>query len=56
MGAWSLATLAGSVPAYIALETWRPGLVPPAIAFTSAGLVLGAEGLGPLDLRASDAR
>ena len=50
MGAWSLAAIAGSVLAYIALETWRPGLVPPAIAFTAAGLVLGAEGVGWIDV------
>jgi NhaP-type Na+/H+ or K+/H+ antiporter len=50
MGAWSLATIAGTLLAYIALETWRPGLVPPAIAFTGAGLVLGAEGVGWIDV------
>src|SRR4051812_37551890 len=43
---WSLAAVAGAVLAFIALETWRPHLLPPAIAFTGAGLIVGAEGLG----------
>jgi hypothetical protein len=30
---WSLAAVAGIVLAFIALETWRPHLIPPAIAF-----------------------
>ena len=46
MGAWALAAVAGIMLAYIALQTWRPGLVPPAIAFTAAGLIVGTEGLG----------
>ena len=46
MGAWSLATVAGIMLAYAAVQTWRPGVVPPAIAFTAAGLIVGAEGLG----------
>jgi sodium/hydrogen antiporter len=50
MGAWSLAAVAGIVLAYIALQTWRPGVVPPAIAFTAAGLVVGTEGLGWVEL------
>ena len=50
MGAWSLAAVAGIVLAYIALQTWRPGMVPPAIAFTAAGLVVGTEGLGWVEL------
>jgi sodium/hydrogen antiporter len=50
MGAWSLAAIAGIVLAYIALESWRPGVVPPAIAFTVAGLVVGTEGLGWVEL------
>jgi sodium/hydrogen antiporter len=50
MGAWSLAVVAGIVLAYIALQTWRPGVVPPAIAFTAAGLVVGTEGLGWVEL------
>jgi NhaP-type Na+/H+ or K+/H+ antiporter len=50
MGAWSLAAIAGIVLAYIALETWRPGVLPPAIAFTAAGLLVGTEGLGWVDV------
>jgi sodium/hydrogen antiporter len=50
MGAWSLAVIAGIVLAYIALQTWRPGVVAPAIAFTAAGLVAGTEGLGWIDV------
>ena len=50
MGAWSLAAVAGIMLAYIALQTWRPGVVPPAIAFTAAGLVVGTEGLGWVEL------
>jgi NhaP-type Na+/H+ or K+/H+ antiporter len=38
---WSLAAIAGIVLAYIALETWRPHRLPPAIAFTAAGLLAG---------------
>jgi len=47
---WSLAAVAGIGLAFIALETWRPHLVPPAIAFTAAGLLVGAEGLGWVDV------
>jgi NhaP-type Na+/H+ or K+/H+ antiporter len=47
---WSLAAVAGVVLAFIALESWRPHRVPPAIAFTAAGLIIGAEGLGWLEL------
>jgi NhaP-type Na+/H+ or K+/H+ antiporter len=47
---WSLAAVAGIALAFIALETWRPHLIPPAIAFTAAGLVVGTEGLGWLDV------
>ena len=50
MGAWSLAAISGIVLAYIALETWRPRLLPPAIAFTAAGLLVGPEGLGWIDV------
>ena len=50
MGAWSLAAIAGIVLAYIALETWRPGVLAPAIAFTAGGLIVGTEGLGWVDL------
>src|ERR671910_1696379 len=50
MGAWTLAVVAGIVLAYIALQTWRPHAVPPAIAFTAAGLAVGAEGLGWIEL------
>src|SRR5262245_28847215 len=50
MGAWSLAAFAGVVLAYIALETWRPRALAPAIAFTAAGLALGTAGLGWIDV------
>jgi NhaP-type Na+/H+ or K+/H+ antiporter len=50
MGAWSLATVAGIMLAYTALQTWRAGVVPPAIAFTAAGLIVGTEGLGWIEL------
>jgi NhaP-type Na+/H+ or K+/H+ antiporter len=50
MGAWSLAAVAGIMLAYIALQTWRPGVVPPAIAFTAAGVIIGTEGLGWVEL------
>jgi sodium/hydrogen antiporter len=43
---WSLAAVSGILLAFIALETWRPHLLPPAIAFTAAGLIVGTEGLG----------
>ena len=46
---WSLAAVAGIVLVFIALETWRPHLIPPAIAFTAAGLLVGTEGLGWID-------
>ena len=49
-GAWSLAAIAGVVLAFIAVETWRPHLIPPAIAFTAAGLVVGTAGLGWIDV------
>jgi NhaP-type Na+/H+ or K+/H+ antiporter len=49
---WSLAAIAGVVLAFIALETWRPRAVPPAIAFTAAGLLVGTEGLGWIDVSA----
>jgi sodium/hydrogen antiporter len=52
MGAWSLAAVAGIVLAYIALQSWRPGVVPPAIAFTAAGVIVGTEGLGWVELSA----
>jgi NhaP-type Na+/H+ or K+/H+ antiporter len=47
---WSLAAISGLVLAFIALETWRPRLVPPAIAFTGAGLLVGSEGLGWIEV------
>ena len=47
---WSLAAVAGVLLAFIALETLAPGLVPPAIAFTAAGLVVGGGGLGWVEL------
>jgi NhaP-type Na+/H+ or K+/H+ antiporter len=50
MGDWTLAVVAGTVLAYIALRTWRPRAVAPAIAFTFAGLLVGTEGLGWIDL------
>src|SRR5215218_986586 len=50
MGEWSLAAVAGSLLAYIALQTARRGVVAPAIAFTAAGLVVGTEGLDLVDL------
>jgi len=50
MGPWSLAAISGIVLAYIALETWRPRLLPPAIAFTGAGLLVGQEGFGWIDV------
>lgn len=50
MGAWSLAVVAGIMLAYIGPQTWRPGVLPPAIAFTSAGLIVGTEGLGWVEL------
>src|SRR4051794_23167576 len=52
MGPWSLAAISGIVLAYIALETWGPRLLPPAIAFTAAGLLVGQEGLGWVDVSA----
>src|SRR4029450_10201285 len=36
--------------AYTALQTWRACVVPPAIAFTAAGLIVGTEGLGWIEL------
>jgi len=50
MGDWTLAVVAGIVLAYIALRTWQPRAVAPAIAFTFAGLLVGTEGLGWIDL------
>jgi len=50
MGDWTLAVVAGIVLGYIALRTWRPRAVAPAIAFTFAGLLVGNEGLGWIDL------
>jgi sodium/hydrogen antiporter len=50
MGAWSLAAIAGIMLAYIGLQTWRPGVLAPAIAFTAGGLVVGTEGLGWVDV------
>jgi sodium/hydrogen antiporter len=50
MGAWALAAVAAILLAYIALQTVRPGVLAPAIAFTAAGLVVGPEGLGWVDL------
>jgi NhaP-type Na+/H+ or K+/H+ antiporter len=50
MGAWSLAVIAGIMLAYIALQTWRPHALAPAIAFTAAGFLVGTEGLGWIDV------
>jgi sodium/hydrogen antiporter len=50
MGEWTLAALAAIVLGYIALQTARPGVVAPAIAFTAAGLVVGTEGLDWVDV------
>src|SRR3954447_8269941 len=50
MGGWALAALAAIVLAYIALETARPGVVAPAIAFTAAGFVVGTEGFDWIEL------
>src|SRR5436305_14876496 len=50
MGAWALAAVAGITLAYIAAESWRPGVLPPAIAFTGAGLLVGPEVLGWIDV------
>jgi 4-amino-4-deoxy-L-arabinose transferase-like glycosyltransferase len=50
MQEWALAVIAGTLLAYSALQAWRPGVVPPAIAFTAAGLLVGTEGLGWLEL------
>jgi sodium/hydrogen antiporter len=50
MGDWALAAIAGVLLLYIGLQTWRPGVLAPAIAFTAAGLVVGAEGLGWIDI------
>jgi sodium/hydrogen antiporter len=49
-GEWSLAALAGVLLAFVALESWRPHVVPPAIAFTAAGLLIGPEVLGWVDI------
>src|SRR4051812_36519117 len=46
MSEWALAAVAAILLAYIWLELARPGVLAPAIAFTAAGLVVGAEGLG----------
>jgi NhaP-type Na+/H+ or K+/H+ antiporter len=50
MEEWALAVIAGIMLAYGALQSWLPGVVPPAIAFTAAGLLVGTEGLGWLEL------
>jgi NhaP-type Na+/H+ or K+/H+ antiporter len=50
MEEWALAVVAGIVLLYIALQTWRPWVLAPAIAFTAAGLLVGAEGLGWVDV------
>ena len=47
---WSLAAIAGVLLAFIALESLRPRLLPPAFAFTVAGLIVGGEVLGWLDI------
>jgi NhaP-type Na+/H+ and K+/H+ antiporter len=47
---WSLAAISGVVLAFIALESLRPRLLPPAFAFTVAGLIVGGEVLGWLDI------
>src|SRR4051794_34602305 len=50
MEEWALAVVAGIVLSYIALQTWRPWVVAPAIAFTAAGLLVGTEGLNWVDV------
>ena len=47
---WSLAAISGVLLAFIALESFRPRLLPPAFAFTAAGLIVGGEVLGWLDI------
>ena len=47
---WSLAAISGVLLAFIALESVRPRLLPPAFAFTAAGLIVGGEVLGWLDI------
>jgi sodium/hydrogen antiporter len=47
---WSLAAISGVLLAFIALESLRPRLLPPAVAFTAAGLIVGGEVLGWLDI------
>ena len=47
---WSLAAISGVLLAFIALESLRPRLLPPAFAFTAAGLIVGGEVLGWLDI------
>ena len=39
----ALAVVAAIVLVYIALRTWRPWVLAPAIAFTAAALLVGAE-------------
>jgi NhaP-type Na+/H+ or K+/H+ antiporter len=50
MGDWTLAAVAGTLLAYIAVRTLRPRALAPAIAFTAAGFILGTEVLGWIDL------
>jgi sodium/hydrogen antiporter len=50
MQEWALAVIAGTLLAYSAVQAWRPGVAPPALAFTAAGLLVGTEGLGWLNL------
>src|SRR5690242_3417537 len=50
MGDWTLAGVAGTLLAYIAVRTLRPRALAPAIAFTAAGFILGTEVLGWIDL------
>jgi sodium/hydrogen antiporter len=47
---WSLAAISGVLLAFIALESVRPRLLPPAFAFAVAGLIVGGEVLGWLDI------
>ena len=53
MEGWTLASVAGIMLVYIAVQTWRPGALAPAIAFTAAGLVVGTEGLGWIEVAPS---
>jgi len=44
MEEWALAVVAGIVLLYIALQTWRPWVLAPAIAFTGRGCLSARRG------------